>query len=534
MSKQNKDSKFRPKGDRLQGRQTSVNGDPYEEDLTKMNSNKSQRRARQLGGLEIAMSRSNPITFYNKYDRFSRDAARLPFARPVGTEVSVPGVETTSSHSYYVPGLMRLRFTPAIGISKDYNSPINKSSIRFLTYLRSNQKATWDYDHQDVSLLILSVDSAYMFHALLRKMYGIVNNMTPTNEYYSRSLIAACGGIYSDLRKNLQDFRAYINAFAYQLGQYALPKDITLFDRHRWMCEGYYVDSPTSKAQTYMFVPNGFWKYDSVNAQCVWKEYLPPSDAGAQYTTAQLMAIGDELINALSNDDDFAHISGDIYNFYGGDTYKLPYVDENYKIYPAYDKTVLSQIENATVTGPLKPDSLVIKQNATVNEGAIVFEPIPEKFAGFKHDMFMNFHWDSPTSDDVIEASRLMAIPDRTAPGEYSIVACGTEIVTCLDIYGRKSNGNYAHNPIWTTLADVNASNIQSWLLDVALLAQFDWAPGLRLFYNDGTNPEQFAGFTWDIDVFDNIPDNYLSIIHMACLFSLFQAGPNSEEVVSG
>lgn len=540
---QRQDAKFTAKGDRKQGRQQSQFPDPYRSEMTDENSTKGQRRAVEISDSAAVLARDNPVAYYTKFSKFAMDSAKLPFSMPLGSEVSVQGNDEV--YTWYVPGVMRIRFTPTIGVSDDFSSPINRSSNRFYTYLRSNQKASGKYNHQDITMMEVAMDSCYMFHALLTRIYKIVRDFTPVNQYYPRALVAACGAIYDDVKANLQDFRSYINAYAYNLGQYAMPANVTLFDRHRWMCEGLYTDSSSTRAQTYIFVPDGFWLYDNTvetGSQCTFLQYLTPGPSAGQHTVAELMTMGNQLLNAVSGDEDFAYISGDIYNFFGGDVYKLPYLNENDAVLPSYSEIVLSQIENATVTGPLLPSSLVISQNPSVNEGAIIFKPaidttltyVTHNYSGAQ-GVPMNFHHDSPSSEDVIEASRLMVTLDLSMTA-ITVKYCATEIVTTLDVFSRNpATGAYRSNPVYSNTLEVNESNLTlasmiGLLTDVSHLAQFDWAPQVELFTvgTDLTN-RSFVGSTWDIDNYDQIKEQYLKNIHMACLFSLFEVGNNRE-----
>lgn len=532
--------KYRDRGDRLQGRQNNLDAPFNDVDrLNRRNSSKNERRAEESVDAGVKISRGNPVQFYTKFDRFVTDAATIPFAQPVGAPnpMAVHINQTPTTDTFYVPGVCALTFTPTIGVSRDFTSPINRSSIRFYTYMRSNQKASATYDHQDITMMEVALDSCYMFHALMTKLYGIINNFTPVNEYYSRATVLACGGDFDDIRANLENFRSYINAYAYSLGQYALPGGIEMFNRHRWMVEGMYTDSTSTHAQTYMFVPDGFWLYDNTvetGSQCTLLAYT-----GA-HTFAQLKSIGDQLLNAVSGDEDFAIISGDIYNFYGGNTYKLPYVAENYTVLPVYDQTVLSQIENASVI-QLDSTSLVISQNPTVNAGAIIFNPKPSATpaSGVVIDQnFLNFHHDSPTPEEVIEGTRLTVVTQYDAVNTVNtITACGTEIVTSLKIYGRNANGNIG---VVTTITEngksVSASSSTAYMQTLLIakeimhLAQFDWAPQYTLWAAKQSGGDyQFMGSTWDIDNFTMIPDMYLNNIHLGCLLSLFSATPNNE-----
>lgn len=532
-------SKFSGKGDKLQGRQIDTDAAPFrgQSKLNKQNSSKAKREAEEFVNTGERLSRGNPVQFYTKFDTFAQDVARLPFSSPLGQKWNFrtfSGSTTPTENSWIAPGMMRVRFIPTIGVSEDFNSPINRSSIRFYTYLRSNQKASGTYDHQDVTFMEVSLDSCYMFHALMSKIYAVVNQFTPLNEYFSRATIQLCGVDFEDIRHNLQDFRAYINAFAYQLGQYAMPNNVTLFDRHRWMCEGLYADSTSTRAQTYMFVPEGFWLYDntvSTGSQCTFKRWLNAGNAVTAHTFAEIVQFGTTLLNAVSNDEDFAIISGDIYNFYGGDVYKLPYIDESYSVLPVYDETVMSQIENA-ISIPVNDSSLVITQNPSVNQGAIIFKPTALGFAWYDF-LPMNFHHDSPTSDQVIEASRLMCALGTASNGSSSlpVATCGTEIVCGLDIITRSpSTGalEQFHNTNTMLVAD-DTSNFSEVISNLMLYAQFDWAPQVTAWYSNADGSRSFLGTNWDVDNYAQIPVGYLENIHLACLLSLFKVGTNRE-----
>lgn len=540
-----KGQQYRPK---KQGMQDSVNNlKPYRDGV----GDKSQRQAEEIADTADKMARrkrkgdkdsqggpkvseSNPLSYYTKYSKFAEDAARLPFALPVGAPVN----ETvgTIGVKYTVPGIMRLVWTPTIGVSSDFTSPINRSSTRFFTYLRSNQKASAQYDHQDITMMMLALDSAYAFHALCSRIYETANLVTPVNEYYVRALIAAQGASLDDVAANMQDFRGWINQFAYNIGQFAMPKGIALFDRHRWLCENYFLDSETQKAQTYIFVPRAFWQYDNTVAtgsKLTFKPFIEPLAEGSklQYTIAELMQYGNDLLNAIAGDEDFQYISGDIYNFYGGDTYSLPYIKEMDVIYPVYDKTVLSQIENATITSDWSTTPEVT-QNPSVNEGAIILNLNPQYVNDVSYTP-MNFHWDSPSPGEVIEASRLCVVVESVPEGGYKITSCGTEVVNWVDIFGiNPATLKPRYNPIIAAdflirSTDTPADLVQR-MTDVLHLAQFDWAPRVA-FTENVSGPAKWVGQTWDVDNFQLVPDSYMKLIHEACLWSLFEMGANRD-----
>lgn len=502
--------------------------------------NKEDRRDEEIADTAFA-ARKNDVKWYTKYTQFAEDASKLPFATPVGNlmpqEFHGSSATTPFSFKYAAPGIMRIVFSPSIGVSKDYTSPLNRSSINFYARLRSTQKAFGDYDHQDLTMMILAVDSLIMFHSLARRIYGLLTDMTPTNRFYPRALIAASGVQFTDVQKTIQDFRAWINEFGLLIEQYALPDNIELFKRHSWMCEGLYTDAQGAKAQTYMFVPRGFWKFDGKTATgsaLAFVPYVLPGDTTpTSYTIDQFEAIGNELINAISNNADFATIAGDLYAYYGGQIMHLPYVEEKYQILPSYNTTVLSQIENAVLCGDWASDyTPTITQSNEVGEGAILFQPIVQQNMDiFPMSLKMNMHIDSPTPNDVMEATRLMVAFSDTdlETGHRAIEICASEICHFADIFAV----NPATNGIRSRRVDgimmvietenVTDAVLSNWFGDVLYTINFDWAPRLEVYVRDvKTQYGSYCGSTWDNDNATQLLKWQLDSIHAAALYSLF------------
>lgn len=361
---------------------------------------------------DYELSTSNPYSpWYDRFPQFTKDAGTLAFGIPLGQPITIPGGDKIT-----VPGVMALGFYPGIGYSADNMSPINRSVIRFYTYLRDIQKAAAKYDPADVMMYILTLDSAYMFYYMCRRAYGVANLFTPVNKYYPKVLLRAMG-FDDSITENLADFRMYINRFAISLGSYTIPEGIEFCSRHEWMCSGLYTDSDSTRAQTYVFVPEGFWKYNNTvetGSQLDFVAWLPQqNDLSTRHSLSDIMSIGNSLLNAIVGDQDTGNISGDIYSAFKGRTKKLMETAETLMILPAYDKTVLSQINNATLVGLYDASyTPVITQDPSINNGAIIYTPV---FAGsstvysnalakvganalFTYPaQFINYHGDSPT-----------------------------------------------------------------------------------------------------------------------------------------
>lgn len=507
---------------------------------------KQDRRAENIADTGASMSRGNPVSFYDKYTQFAHDAAKLPMALPLGANYTVKreSIETGEifNYTYNQPGIMVLKFAPTVGFSDSANSPMNASSINYYARLRQTQKAFGDYDHQDLTIMMLAIDSAAMFHALGRRIYGLLTDMTPLNRYYPRGLVGASGIQFTDVEKTIQDFRAFLNEYAIQLQQYGIPKGISLIERHQWMCEGIYTDSESSRAQTYMFVPTGFWQYSAtgaVGSELVWVPYPPfETNTSQTITIADFMALGRQLISALQNQADFAVMAGDLYAYYNtSELMQLPYVEERYAILPKYDEIVLSQIENATIVGGWATGyTPIITQDPSVGRGVLIFKPVCDMGVHTPVDTLrLNFHHDNVTEDDVLEATRLMCKPfsDQTAtPSNTSfyINYFGSEIVMGLKIYAINptTQGFRAINIDSMTVVIGASSPAQEYLnayTNILYLQKFDWAPRVELFWSNSTAATDiYLGSSWDVDNMAPIADWQLENINTAALYSLFAA----------
>lgn len=513
--------------------------------------NKNQRRDEEMvdTALKQYKSTSNPYAWYANFPNYAKDVATIAFGLPLGQPLNIGRGDVITAG-----GVMNLWFCPSIGYSSDLTSPINRQATRFYTYLRSIQRAASSYDSADVMMYMIAMDSLYTYWAYLRRAYGVAQLFTPTNKYYPRRLLQAMG-IDPSIANNLADFRAFINRFALNIGRFAMPKNFDIIQRHMWMTSGLYVDSQTTRAQTYMFTPSILFKYNNTVTTGSQLE----GQALASFTTTpvsrdltSLIAYANILLNAVENDEDTMNISGDIYRAYGpGGLMTVEETPDNYAIVPIYDETVLSQIENAVIAGyPAATTSSseltmpVITQDPSVNGGAIIFTPtvrsrptVIGSNAGANIPVLydksvINMHMDSPTPEQVMEATRLVVSANTTASligaGDTSVAltACGTDIINYVEIAVFNPDNpaavrllNFNTNTIWYELSTGTIANTAGFDL-MGIINQFDWAPMLYLASYSGTtgNVTQIEA---DIDNITALSYQQLGYIHEAALLSV-------------
>lgn len=521
---------------------------------------KPQRQAAEIADTAMEMSKSNPYAWYANFPNYADDVAKLAFGVPVGQAVYVQGNDWVASD-----GIMGLYFTPSIGISKDNTSAVNRQATRIFTYLRSIQRSAANYDSADLMMYLLGIDSLYMYWAMLRRIYGVAQLFTPTNKYYPKRILNA---MYVDpsIINNLADFRAYINRFALNVGRFAMPKDFDITARHMWMCEGLYLDSNTRRAQTYLFMPMYFYQWDNTVTEGsklsgqLFVDYVGlTGGSGTPWTFEKLVEFGEKLLDNFNNDDDTMRISGDLYRAYEGNLMAVEETPANYAIAPVYDETVLSQIENITIGGFFRAGASntsavpEITQDPSVNNGAIIFNPYlsfggnlnigditsplyARNYAAYTQNAVLNSHKDAPTSEDVMEMTRLQTRMAPTSAPWTSVVNVGTEVgianadivnFVALIVPARGNTAGYSilntlTNTIWCksdgTPYEANAASL------LAHFMQFDWAPLLYIVLYSGGSSADLQSIGADLDNFTVASYDQLKNISDAAMLSLLDS----------
>lgn len=505
-------------------------------------------------------SRDNDPSWYARSPQIIRDFASLPFGNPVGSQL--PGtVARLGSGS--IPGIMTLFYTPTIGVANSENSAVNVAMRNIYSYVRHANSGHANYDAPDLMMYLLAMDSVYMFVSWIKRLYGQMMLSTVYNRYYPKALIESELVDYDDLAENLADFRGFINLYVAKIGSMAVPNSMSYMARHSWMTEGLYVDDPsTPKAQTYKYVPASFFQFyldsSSTNVVGALKQtgivYQANNTYVAKRTFADIVALGNSLINPILSNEDMNIMSGDILKaFTDSGVVKQTGISETYIVLPTYSAEVLSQMENASIySGSL---GVGVSQTTEVGTGYLVSTPIApvrnlrnmnmepdgtstvagsviQKMVGpYQGDRLLNMHTQEVTPDMVMVATRLLNTVSTQSDLEGTtsgalllararMASCGSEVITSGTIwYYTFNNGaatlqnmQIATNMLYTvTIPEFSGAPGQTmtqiglWVLpDIARLTQFDWHP---LVY------PTFVGWNSDAVVQEN------KIVQPSCMF---------------
>lgn len=507
---------------------------------------------------------NNDAKWYYKAKAVLDDVASYSFSTALGRRIhfekmfpAVPGVTAgPGSGGATIPGVMAIQVLPVPGISVDAQSPINLASQNVYSYIRYKNSGGKNYDAPDLMLYFYAMDNLYAAWNWGKRIYGYTSTYSQTNTYLPEALAVADNVDLSSFRSNLADFRAFMNIAADRISAFCVPATFSIMIRHSWIFTNLFKDSNTRKAQTYMYTPGGFYQYDETSSPQGGRLNLIGLNikgTESKVTFSSYMQMLNSMINALQYSEDIGVMSGDVLKAYGeSNLFTLSLISADYRVEPVYSKEVLTQIENAIFFGYPQfiadnistfdiyqdPDTNFIKFQPVLDIGATT---LAAQFGNF-----VNFHWDNPTSEDVMVATRInMAyVYDDSNTGHHTLTFtdCGSELAfRCNIIYlapeatlNTVDSGGPLSPQVLSvhTAAFGNAGYTNAQEVDYAFVvwavSAFDWAPQVYFRLWTGATPQQsliMPSFR-DWDVFTYCDANDYEAMNLLALLTEFNV-PN-------
>lgn len=425
---------------------------------------KSKANYNDVGKEELSdqayYSANNDWRWYASNEQLLKDVTSIPFTYALGSKIDMTGnkqpIDATT-----LPGIMTIGFVPTVGWSDSPTSPVNLASYNLYSYVRHANAGHSNYDHQDLTIYLLAMDSAYTALAMLKRIYGVCGTFSPVNRYYPRAVVQAMNVDFDDMLLHLNDLRAYINTMAVKMGSLCVPATMSYMYKHQWMVSGLYYDSAQEKPQTYLFMPEFLLSFtldsDGAGALEMSNYFLNTPDP---LTFSSLVTKIEAICNPILQQEDFAIMSGDILKAYGeSQIVKLTSIPDNYVVIPEYREDVLDQIHNATLMGyPADEDICGIWVRQSPDKSYLVSTPMfqhpyniaptagdaegvtPGRYA-WAMKKYVDFERPDVTPGMIMDATRLTNIgtldPDKDAYG-YNYWRCttaGSEVATRARIY---------------------------------------------------------------------------------------------------
>lgn len=520
----NKNAKNQKRDAKFKGNNRNGRGSSNKMNDSDLNSASSDKRLSSL----------NDISWYSRNPELLASASQFPYPYKPGMQITMPNVVastspdvTTFNETVTIPGIMAFRFIPTIGYSEDVNSPVSIAAKELYARVRKNYSGSLDADAPDMMMYNLALDSIHAYIAHLKRIYRAVSTYSPYNRDYPESILAALLGVRGGststsniayLQKSKMQFWGAINELIHMANKFVLPKDMDLYDRHRWMCEHVYLDNPTPNSQSYVFVPKGFWMIDETGETGTRLKYKAlPSTANDAYYWSKWYDYGRELIQALSNWDDAYTISGYYSRAFEGDgTYISDLLQYDEKLLPVFVPEVLTQIENIHTVHFDSISTTYISQDPNTN--AITFTPNAQVAVGMPRDsVYLNLHTANPTGADSTIASRLCAFVDMN-----NHIQCGTEVVTDICTY-IGTNEDHVYTSEYNVALPSSASALVVLLGHLARLSWFNKHPIIALSNVSAlTEAATFWKPLGEIENFTVVPHSAMEQLHRVCVYSEF------------
>nr|QXV86443.1 capsid protein [Rat picobirnavirus] len=456
---------------------------------------------------------ANDIVWWNHNPELTKAAGKLSFNNPLG----VPVYWDNSVLNF--PGVAKIQFAPTIGRAQEIDDPVNVAATNIYSFVRSKNSGAVNYEAPDYMMYNLTVDSFYLFHAWMVRVYGLVNSYTILNRYVPRVILEAMNVDFASLSGRLADFNYFINQFAVRIGSLAVTDGFDYYQRHRWLVSHIWADAGNDKAQFYFYDPQFLYTFQAKTSehgsQLLPLQFKPLT--GEKWTLDELIAYAEELLGDVLLDTDIGTFSGDTLKAFGPENLiQIPMIDETYSLKPEYNVEVLGQIHNTVLLGALDITKTNISQSdSVINANYVLGNPGTDAWQVQYTQLLLNSYDDDPSEEQVMEFTRNMSlanIPGTEAPQE--VLLCGTEIMTNCTIYLISGN---ALNTVIIPTSVLNSSGTNFANLLTRTLA-FDWFP---ILYRAG-GLRGFRSPMADIRNFTTIDVNKLRILHETALLSAF------------
>nr|AVX53740.1 putative capsid [Marmot picobirnavirus] len=562
---QNRNTMNKKKGPAKKKKVSGAQRSNWQDKLADAEKDKGQRDERAKTKFEGSrhMDVTNHPTWYFKSEAVLKDVASYSYGRPLGSDLRYWEHKTFNVDKRFVsalctsvPGLMTINLGILPGVSKDGQSPVNLGMQNAYTFVRYKNSGHANYDAPDLGMYYLTMDSIYTCWNWEKRIYGEASTYSATNRYKARAYAAAEGVDYDDLCANLCDFRAYLNMAAERISAFCVPASFTYMVRHSWLFTNIFKDADTTKAQEYMYVPDYFYKYEEVASEKggmlspvnVLHDYKwSPDNSTNLLKVKDLIELLNSLIDAAMMSEDIGIMSGDVLKAYErGGLFTLSPIDPDYKVEAAYDRQVLSQIENAEVWyQDTNLASFAVTQDPDTNW--ILCQPqFTIGTTSINKGSYLNFHWENPTPEDVIEATRLKFATNFTVSRSYATLeSCGSEVALKCTVYFYAQSdqlnskaADFATQHLYCQILpsqlilqnhDIpNKRYLQEMMQQLWLWNAFDWAPAFQVAATDAeTNLDTYYWpDMWDWDVYTSLDQGDIEAMHLLALQSEFNV-PN-------
>lgn len=450
-------------------------------DNIKGNSNSGSSKGVQTNSLEAML---------NKHPELTQSTSTISWNVATGTRFPINSARSQiTGAGRALPGMMVFKFIPTYGVSKSADSALNTASLALYGAVRKKISGARNYDHTNLFMYYMAVDSLFTMWANCQRAMQLVNNFNVENRYWAKPLVEALGFDYEDLANNQANFRAWMDTYALQTNVFAIPRDSAIFGRHVTLVSDVYVDAVSDKAQIYAFKLDGYYKYDETSDP--GKTKLTYKHLPAKLTADGASKIIKEMVQALANSSDVALYAGDIRTAFEGELWVMGGYND-IVLEAKYDPDMLKAIHNMDIQYMAWGNMDVTEALNANNDPYLIIEPTCSVMYGYDEKIILDTTPDKMDPLSVLNMTRFKA-----QPSSWTLMPSGqdTQLTSCkFDALGTEVIGEVAIYT--TTLTDTGEFNIQKEIL-----------PAFKYFLTDRTKTLTFATAADAADFFNFVSD---------------------------
>lgn len=508
----------------------------------------------KYGNNEGIRQDKNPPSDYIPSDPILSSVGSFSYNTAVGTPINLGIPVSRANVNINLPGVFVTLMAPTLGMCDDNTSSANVAARDIYQFVRHLNSGGTNYDPMDLMIYLGAIDSCYLFHQYLMRLYGVLQTYSAVNRYLPEMLVDAMCINFADVRSKITQLSGYINLFAVNLEAFYVPDVMPVMKVHSQAISGIMRDSDSERANMFMLVPAYFYQLNETSEGGGSLQAVPfitderMNNPLMRYTLEQLMEYGNSLIQAVMDSQDCGTISGDLMKAYGTRRYYISQMPLDYKVFPIQDDRLLMKIHNATICPTLTDDDFNGESNwnivQDINKLNLVFKPsfalTEELFMYSMNRRVLDMYWGNPTNEDNMEATRWMVFFDDSTPGDSGNPTpkiFGTELLCGMYIgtFTINSTANpqgvqwQPHRSGSMTTIDVSAGEVEpiQYMATIKRLCQvtkFDWAPILyvgKYDNGDGYLEEIFG----DLDNYIVVDKEVIKQLHLAATIAEFGLG---------
>lgn len=504
----------------------------------------------------------NDISWYSRNPNLLVGAGSFPFPYRPGMTIKNLGTPDAASattprqRQTIIPGVLVMDWMPSIGTSNTATDPASILAKEMYSKVRQKFSGSLDADAPDFAVYVLALDSIFAYIAWLKRMYRTLSSWSPENYMVPDAVLSAMGlasGTVENLRREKTRLWQNINELILQTRKFTCPATMDIFNRHYWMSDNVYLDTPNIQGQFFMFNLRALYAFKNLpvdsegNTGAGLEMVLTPpftknqGPTSGYFTVDDFYQFGRDLIQRLVAWDDAYTINGYLMRAYEGDQmFTVAELGDAEVLTPVYVEEVLAQIENSrpviggdfindlsgfNVTQDPLTNSVIANPQYTLTTAQDVFGEIAGR--GYNIPPILSIRSTTPTVADNVIASRLQVTLDviEGTPNKIKVHS-GTEIPMCWGVVNvllpNKSAVGMRSVVPPTPCYILDAEGVAKRLIDLFLVEQFDWHPiTFVTLYNANTLNFAVAG---DVHNITTITKNDLDNLHKVCIYSELNA----------